>query len=202
MYIKHNLFHQNELGRDNELQKAHSVLLKSHRYVAPVSTFSAKLGLGSELADKYRDVKSVSNGHLLNDLSPRTDDRIRLCTNTGSIRLKFDIWDPLKQPKNLDDEHTKSFYSQFVPIIFPQMQRFFLQFCPEEFIRFIFECVVNLLKRNLRSIKRHHLTTLQNENWFAFSEKIIWKHRTDVLASEKGLQLIKVITPAVINHLS
>ena len=37
---------------------------------------------------------------------------------------------------------------------------------------------------------------------FACSKKITWKHRRDVLASEKVLQLLKVVIPPIINRLS
>ena len=124
-YIKHNMFHQTTVGRDVELQNTHIVLFKSLRDVKEVSTLSAQLGLGSELVAWYRDATSVPYGHLLVDLSPRTHDRLRCCTNTGSIPSKFYIPDRLKQSKNLNDEHTKSLYSPIVPIIFPQMQKFF-----------------------------------------------------------------------------
>ena len=50
-----------------------------------VTTLSTQLGRGSELVDWYRGATSVPFGHLLIDLSPRTDDRLRYCTNTGSI---------------------------------------------------------------------------------------------------------------------
>ena len=89
IYIKHNLFHQSKLGRDVELQNTHIVLFKSPRDVMQVTTVSTQLGLGSELVDWCRDVTSVPFGHLLIDLSPRTDDRLRYCTNTGSISSKF-----------------------------------------------------------------------------------------------------------------
>ena len=108
IYIKHNLFHQNKLGRDVELQNNHIVLYKSPRDVMQVTTLSTQLGLGSELVDWYRDATSVHFGHLLIDLSPRTDDRLRYCTNTGSIPSKFYIPDRLKQSQFLDNEHTKS----------------------------------------------------------------------------------------------
>ena len=39
-----------------------------------VTTFSTQLGLGSELVDWYRDATSVPFGHLLIDMSLRTDD--------------------------------------------------------------------------------------------------------------------------------
>ena len=42
-----------------------------------INTLSIQLGLGSSLVDWYRDATSVPFGHLLIDLSPRTDDRLR-----------------------------------------------------------------------------------------------------------------------------
>ena len=123
IYIKHNLFHQSELGRDVELQNTHIVLFKSPRDVMQVTTLSTQLGLGSELVDWYRDATSVPFGHLLIDLSPRTDDRLRYCTNSGSVPSKFYIPERLKHLRTLDDEHTKSLYSPSVPIAFPQMQK-------------------------------------------------------------------------------
>ena len=56
-----------------------------------VTTLGAQLGLGSQLADWYRDATSVSFGQLLIDLSPRMDDRKRYCTNSGSVPSKFFI---------------------------------------------------------------------------------------------------------------
>ena len=131
IYIKHNLFHQSKLGRDVELQNTHSVLFKSPRDVMQVTTLSTQLGLSLELVDWYRDATSVPFRHLLIDLSPRTDDRLRYCTNTGSIPSKFYIPDQLKQSKVLDKDHTKSLYSSSVPIIFPQMQKSFPSVLPK-----------------------------------------------------------------------
>ena len=98
-----------------------------------VTTLSTQLGLGSELVDWYRDASSVPFGHLLIDFSPRTDDRLRFCTNTGSIPSNFYIPDRRKQSKILDDEHRKSLYSPSVPIIFPQMQKSFPSVLPKRF---------------------------------------------------------------------
>ena len=125
IYIKHNLFHQSKLGRDVELQnKSYKlVLFKSPRDVMQVTTLSTQLGLGSEVVDWYRDATSVPFGHLLIDLSPRTDDRLRYCTNSGSVPSKIYIPESLKPLRSLDDEHTKSLHSPSVPIAFPQMQK-------------------------------------------------------------------------------
>ena len=123
IYIKHNLFHQSKVGRDVELQNTHIVLFKSPGDVMQVTTLSTQLGLGSELVDWYRDATPVPFGHLLSDLSPRTDDRLRCCTNSESIPSKFYIPERSKHLRTLDDEHTKSLYLPSVPIAFPQMQK-------------------------------------------------------------------------------
>ena len=131
IYIKHNLFHQSKLGRDVELQNTHIILFNSPRDVMQVTTLSTQLGVGSELVDWYRDATSVSFGHLLIDLSPRTDDRLRYCTNSGSAPSKFYIPEHLKHLRTLDNEHTKFLYSPSVPIAFPQMQKPLSSVSPE-----------------------------------------------------------------------
>ena len=60
---------------------------------------------------------------LLIDFSPRTDDRLSYCANSGSVPLKFYVPERLKHLRTLDDEHTKSLYSPNVPITFPQRQK-------------------------------------------------------------------------------
>ena len=131
IYIKQNFFHQSNLGRDVELQNTHIVLFKSPRDVMQVTTLSTELGLGSELVDWYRDATPVPFGHWLIDLSPRTYDRLRYCSNTGSIPSKTYIPDRMKQSKILDVEHTDSLYSPSFPIIFPQMQLSFPSVLPK-----------------------------------------------------------------------
>ena len=123
IYIKNNFFHQSKLGRDVEHQNTHIVLFKFPRYVMQVTTLGAQLGLGSELVDWYRDATSVPFGNLLIDLSPRTDDRLRYCTNSCSVPSKFYIPDRLKRLRTLDVEHAKSLYCPSVPIAFPKMQK-------------------------------------------------------------------------------
>ena len=131
IYIKHNLFHRSKLGRDVELQNTHIVLFNSPRDVMQVTTLGTQLGLGSKLAEWYRDATSVPFGHLLIDLSRRTDDRLRYCTNTGSIPSSFYIPDRRKHSKILDDEHTNSLHSASVPFNFQQMQKYFPSVLPK-----------------------------------------------------------------------
>ena len=78
-----------------------------------VSTLFAQLELGSDLVDWYRDAKSVPYGHLLIDLSPRTDDRLRYCTNTGSIPSKFFHIEPAERVENFGQKtHKSSLFSK------------------------------------------------------------------------------------------
>ena len=78
----------------------------------------------------------------------------------------------------------------------------FLQSCPKEFIRVLCECIVNLLKGNLQAIKRHHVIKFKDEIWLLSLKRTTWKQRRKVPSSERGLQLIVVISIPVINHLS
>ena len=175
IYIKHNLFHQSKLGRDVELQNTHIVLFKSPRDAMQVTTLSTQLRLGSELVDWYRDATSAPFGHLLIDLSPRTDDRLRYCTNTGSIPSNFYIPDRLNSQKiwtlntqNLSTLHVFQSFSH-------KCKSLFLQSCPKDFIRFLCECIKNLLKGNLQSIKRHHVAKFQSKVRLLSPKRTTWK---------------------------
>ena len=103
----------------------------SPRDVMQVTTRGAQLGLGSELVDWYRDATAVPFGHLLTDLSPQTDDRLRYCTNSGSVQSEFYIPERLKHLRTLEDVHKKSLYSPSVPIAFPQAQKCFSSVLPK-----------------------------------------------------------------------
>ena len=172
IYIKHKLFHQRKLGRDIELQNTQIILFKSPRDAMQVSTLRAQLGLGSELVDWYREAPSVPYVHLLNDLTPRTDDRLRYCTNTGSVPLKYFIPERLKHLKSLDDKHTKSLYSPSAPIVFPQVQKSF----PSMLSKRVYPVSVPMLnksaerkpaeykKTSLGKISRRNSTIVSNTN--------------------------------------
>ena len=151
IYIKHNFFHQSKIERDDELQNTHIVLFKSPRDVMQVTTLSTQLGIGSELVDWYQDATSVPFGHLVIHLLPRTDDRLRYCTNSGSFPSKFCIPEQLKHLKTLDDEHTKSLYSPSVPVAFPQMQKPLSSVWPKRIYPFPMQMHSKSTQRNFES---------------------------------------------------
>ena len=177
IFIRHNLFPQSKLGRDVELQDMHIVLCKSLRDVMQVSTLSGQLGLGSGLSNRYGDATSVPYGQLLIDFLPRVDDQLRYCANTGSIPSNFYNPDRLKESRFLDDVHKRYLYSPNVPISFHKCKCLFLQSCPKEFIGFLCEFIVNLLKGNLQSKKIHHVTKFQNEVRLLPLKRIAWWQR-------------------------
>ena len=200
-YIEHILFHQSKLGRNVELQNTQIVLLKSHRKVMQVSTLSAQLGIGSELVDWYRDASSVPYGHLLTDLSPRIDDRLRYCRNTGSIPSKFYIPDSPEQLNTLDNEHTKSFYSPSVPIFFPQVQKPFPSVLPKRVYPVSLRMHNKSAERKPAKDEKASRGEVSRRVQLLSLKRTTWKQRSDILSSEKGLNFFKVITPPVINHL-
>ena len=167
-----------------------------------VTTLGTQMGLSSEQVEWYRDATSVHFGHFLIDLSPRTDDRLRFCTNSDSVPPKFYIPERLKHLRTLA-LNTQNFSTlQVFQSLSRKCSSHFLQSCPKEFVRFLCECIVNLLKGNLQAIKRHHVVKFQGEVWFISLKRTTWNQRRNVLLSEKRLQLKAVITPPAINHLS
>ena len=199
--IKHNLFHQSKLRRDVELQNTHIVLFKSPRDVMQVTTLSTQLGLGSELVDWYRDATCVPIGHLLIDLSTRTEDRLRYCRNSGSVPSKFYIPERLKHLSTLDDEHTKSLNSPSVPIAFSQMQMSLSSVLPKRVCPVSIRMHSKSTQRKLANHKRTSRGKVSRQSVVTVAKKTTWKQRRNVLSSEKRLQLIAVITTPVINHL-
>ena len=119
-----------------------------------VTTLNTQLGLGSELVDWYRDATSVPCGHLLIDVSPRTNDRLPYCTNSGSVPSKLYIPERLKHLRTLDDEHTKSLYSPSVPIAFPQMQKSLSSVLPKRVYRVSMRMHSKSAQRKLASHKK------------------------------------------------
>ena len=185
--LKHNLFHQSDLGRDVELQKTHIVQSKTTCDVMKFSTHSAELCLGSKLVNWYQDATSDPYGQLWINLLPRTDDRLHFCTNSGSDASNVYIMNWLKIIKSLDDEHTKSLYSPSVPIIFSQRQKSFPSVSSKWVYPVFCKGIASLLKGNPHS-KKHHVAKFQSDVPLPPLERTTWGQRTDVLDTEQDLQ--------------
>ena len=107
-------------------------MFKSPRDVLQINTFSQQLGLGSQLKEWYQDATSVPYGHLLIDLTPKTFDSLRYCTNSGSVPTKF--YQPAGiETKFLDDEDTIRLYSLNISKIFPKASKIMHSQLPKRF---------------------------------------------------------------------
>ena len=85
IYVKHKIFHKSPIGRDAELQNTQIVPFKSPRDVQQIGVLVKQLGLGKQLVDWYNASTRRSYGHLMIDLSPRTPDCLRFCTESTSF---------------------------------------------------------------------------------------------------------------------
>ena len=83
------------------------------------STQSQCIGLISELKEWYQDPTSIPYGHLLIDLTPKTVDSLRFCTNSGQIPSKFYLPGGT-ETKFLDNEQTLRLYTPNISNIFPK----------------------------------------------------------------------------------
>ena len=83
---------------------------------------SQQLGLESQLKEWCQDATSAPYGHLFIDVTPKTVDLLRYCTNSDSIPSKFYL--PAgTETKFLDDEHTKRLYTPNISNIFPKTSK-------------------------------------------------------------------------------
>ena len=167
-----------------------------------VTTLSTQLGLGSEPVDWYRDAISVTFGHLFIDLSPRTDDRLRYCTNSGSVPSKFCIPERLKHLRTLENEHTKYLSSPSVPIAFPQMQMPHSSVLPKRFYPVSMRMHSKSTQRKLASHKKTSRGKISRRSLATIGKKNNLEAKKKSSVVRKCLQLLAVITPPVINHLS
>lgn len=84
----------------------------------------------------------------------------------------------------------------------PTFKHIFLQNCPKEFVRFLSECVVNLMRGELDSLNKSDLISYKAQLKKLVSKRTTLKERRLILGSKKGLKLIEMITPPVITRLS
>ena len=94
---------------------------------------------------------------MLIDLSPRTDDRSRYCTNSGSVPSKFLYYRTFKSFKDFGRSNTQNLCTLQVFHSFSRKCKSqFLQSCPKHFIRFLCKCIS---KSNQRKLANHKKTS-------------------------------------------
>ena len=102
----------------------------------------------------------------------------------------------------MDDGRTKSLDSLIVPVAFTQMQKSLPPVLPKRVCQVSLRYIANLPKGDLQNMKGHLVKKFQYEEVRLLSLDRTEGMQRDLLASEEGLQLMKVFTPTVIIHLS
>ena len=96
-------------------------------------------------------------------------------------------------------------YVSILPIIQKFSLRLLKQFilnCPKDFIQFLSECLVNLLRGELRDLRTEGVIKYRKEIPELSQKRTPLHKRRIFLRSTKGLQLISIITPFVIKRLT
>lgn len=99
--------------------------------------------------------------------------------------------------------YTLELYQKFSPTL----KKFFILHCPDEIIKFFCDCVFNIVKGKVKlenSIQRK-MTVLSREKTnietICTKKRVSLKRKRQLLASERGLRLLKLVSPSVLNHL-
>ena len=158
-------------------------MFKSARVVLEIITLNQQLGQGSQLKESYLDATSVPYGHLLIDLTPKTVDSLRYCSNSGSVPTKFYLPAGI-ETKILDDEYSIRLYSPNISKIFPKASKTIHSQLPKRF-HSVSERVFSkpikrrasrsserrrskISKRNYRTNTKNNYST-QKKNYFKFN---------------------------------
>ena len=86
----------------------------------------------------------------------------------------------------------KSFSSNF--------QKVFLENCPKEFIRFLCECIVNLVDGHL-DIKKNQVVKYQHMVKRLGQRTVTLKERRKILSSNKGIRLLTLLFEPILKRL-
>jgi hypothetical protein len=81
LYLNQNMYYQEKTARTINLNMHYIVLMRNPRDISQISVLAKQTGLGKILAQAYKDCTSKPYGYLVVDLSPHSDDSIRLKTD-------------------------------------------------------------------------------------------------------------------------
>ena len=177
IYNKHNFFHQSKLGRDVELQNTQIVPFKSPGDVMQVTTLST-------VGSWFRTSWLVSTCNVCSPLlicwliccHAQTIDYVIVQTPDPILQnyISWTGWNSQKfRTMNTQNLSALQMFQSFSH----KCKNLFLESCLKGFIRFLFECIINLLKGNLQSVKRHHVEKMQSEVQVRlfFLKRTTWK---------------------------
>lgn len=91
IFITQNIFHSSKHNRTMNLNAQYLVLFKNPRDVGQISHLSRQMypGQGKFLVEAFKNATNVSYGYLFLDLSPKTDENLRVRTNIFPNEINY-----------------------------------------------------------------------------------------------------------------
>ena len=81
LYLNQNMYCQGKSARSINLNTHYMVLMRNPRDTSQISVLAKQTGLGKNLVQAYKECTSVPYGYLVLDLSPHSNDSIKLKTD-------------------------------------------------------------------------------------------------------------------------
>ena len=164
-------------------------MFKSPRDVLEINILSQQLGLlglGCQLKEWYQDATSVPYGYLFNDLTTKTVDSLRYCSNSGSVPTKFYLPAEI-ETKFFDDEYTIRLYSLNISKFFPRAPKIIHSQLSKKFHSASERVFSKPIKRRAsRSLERRRSKT--SKRIFRINtKKLLYTEEKFFLSSTKGL---------------
>ena len=111
MTLRHNLYQPAKNSKTIDLNVTQMILFKSPRDVEQIGVLGRQLGDRKLLLEAYKRATHKQFGHLLIDLDPQTDPKLKYCSNcTGSQPTVFYISTNLTK-EIVNDESTRLLYT-------------------------------------------------------------------------------------------
>ena len=108
--LKHNLYQKGQNAKTIELNVTQMLLMKNPRDIVQIDCLGRQLGCRSLLLSAYKSATSKPFGHLLIDLDPRCDEKLRLCSQINSDVTIFYCSSTPQNIIKLDESFTTSEY--------------------------------------------------------------------------------------------
>ena len=202
VYIKHNLFHKNKTGREAELQTTHIVLFKSPRDVKQIDILGRQLVLGRQQNLWYDDSTKEPYGHLAIALRPSTPELLRYCSNVTSFPSEFFVPTVMLVLVMIMINEQNYYTLKLFRILTKKFQLAFLLHCSKEFIRFLCECIVNLIEGNLTGVRKNQFSCFQKQLRKLTSKSTTLSSRRVISGSKAGITILSYIYRPCMNKVS
>ena len=111
MTLRHNLYQPAKNSKTIDLSVTQMILFKSLRDVEQIGVLRRQLGDRKLLLEAYQRATRKPFGHLLIDLDPQTDQKMKYCSNCSGSQPSVFYNSTTQTKEILNDESRRLFYS-------------------------------------------------------------------------------------------